>query len=371
MYKKLIFIGLVLFITVLGAQEQVRYAGFCFSGNYSDIPDSYRYTNQLMSRENKNGLKLLEQEFFQYFNQNSEFGNFKLVFSDADTKYAMAFTIIRENVDIEHLSDITKLIYNLGFSLYILDFDEMRVLQSYPIKVAYLDIVKGNLKTNSDAATDMIVDTIHSLMQQQVMKNLSTRIPDINLQQSGTLSMKVSEVIFSDQAREVISSFPGGEAAYANLIANQATESLAFDLNVSMLPFSKDYTGQKMSLAFSDATVQNFVIPPASYDLKITVDKFYKALNSEKGNEQLYIYGAYTNVSLFDSDLGDVYWDQEVKHGATKYAIKGQVVDDFANYNEVLLATVSQTLVESLAKDKKLMRDKKGKKGVIRRCQNF
>lgn len=41
MYKKLIFIGLVLFITVLGAQEQVRYAGFCFSGNYSDIPDSY------------------------------------------------------------------------------------------------------------------------------------------------------------------------------------------------------------------------------------------------------------------------------------------------------------------------------------------
>lgn len=367
----LIFVIFVFFAMALKAQEQVRYAGFCFSGNYSDIAETYKYTNQLMDRNNANGLNLLDSEFFQFFKKNSEFGNFDLVFSSTNTKYAMAFTMTRESVDVEHISDLTKIIYNLCFSIYILDFEEMRVIQAYPIKVAYMDIVNKRQYSSADNMNNLIVNTVHKLIKNQVMNRLSERLSKINMQQSGFLSMKISDVIFSDEAKEVCSGFPGGETAYANLIANQATESLAFDLNISMLPYSKDYPGQKMSLAFSDATVQNFVIPAASYDFEITVDKFYKALHEQKGSEKLFIYGAYTTMRLFDSELGDVYWNKEVKYGAAKCVVTGQIVDDFANYNEVLLNTVSQTMIECITKDKRLMINKKNKKGVIRRCQNF
>jgi len=367
--RKFCLVLLFFMITVVTlAQTQVRYAGFSFSGDYTNIPKRYKYTNQLFALKNSDGLSVLEQEFFHMFKQNQDFGNFKLHFSNTATKLAMTFTIHRENVDFEQLGDRVKLIYNLGFSLYILDYDEMRIVQSYPMKVSYLDIIKGSPDSVADS---YIVATIREIIKNQVINNLPLLVGKVYIAQSGTLSMKVNEISFSYEVKKLIAVSGWDESNYANLIANQATEALAFDLNVSMLPYAKDYAGQKMALSFSDASVQNFSIPTASYDLAINVDKFYKALHSEKNTESVYIYGAYTSVKIFDSELGDEYWNNEVKYGATKLIVKNQAVDDFANFNEVLLVTIGRSLVEKFIADKELMNDKKGKKGVIRRCQNF
>ncbi|MCK9556515.1 MAG: hypothetical protein PHQ78_00845 [Candidatus Cloacimonetes bacterium] len=363
---------LILLVIVLSqaafAQNQVRYAGFSFSGDYANIPQRYKYTHQLFAQKDSSGLSVLEQEFFRMFEQNKVFGNFELVFTNIDTRLAMTITLLRENVDFEQIGEYVKLIYNLGFSLNILDYDEMRVIQSYPVKVAYLDIIEGS---EDDILQTRIINTIHEIIQKQVINGLSRRVAEVYLAQSGTLSMKVSDITFSDDVLHQITDSGQNEASYAALIANQATEALAFDLNVSMLPYSRDYAGQKMALSFSDAEMQNFSIPAASYDLAIHVDKFYKALHSEKNTERVYVYGAYTNVKIYDAELGDVYWNNEVKHGAAKLTVKNQVVDDFANFNEVLLTAVTKTMIDTFKADKELMRDKKGKKGVIKRCQNF
>lgn len=366
MDKRLVIIGIMLLlVTLLGAQERVRYAGFCFAGNYADIPLNYPHTHALSAGE-KGAPNRLEQLFYSYLHANRDFRNFSLdLEQSSQSDKALAITINRESVDAESISGQTKLIYNLSYSIYILDFREFKVLQSFPFKISYIELY------SQPPTAGEVQSQIYKLMEEELLASIKSKQPQIAIRQPGSLAMKVANVEISEDAVALLGPYEDKLDSYKAILANQLTETFAFGLNVTMLPYAKDYAGQKMALAFSDARVLNFSIPPASYDLDLRLDKFHKALYKETAFERVDIYGAYINLKIYDAELETVYWDQAVKFGATKQTVNGQLTDDFANYHEVLLQTIGTELTNTIRNDKKLMENKKNKKGVIIRCANF
>lgn len=355
----LLFI-IIVFLPFALIATNVRYAGFCFNGSYSDISTNYKYTNQLVQQKSDN-QSILDKEFSKFFLAHTAFKNFDLVFGQAEAeKIALAIALNREDIAFESIDGKTKAIYNLGCTIFILDFAEMKVIQSYPVKASFIDLYP---QKPSDAT---IANTFRRLYTEKITQQIAENMSNIALRSANARSMKVANVTFSADALPYLSMYKDNLKAYSSLIAQHVTECFAYQMNITMLPYSKDYLGQKMSLAFTDATVQNFSIPAASYDIDVDVTKLIKKLYKETAAEKVDIFGTYVNVRIYDGELGTEYWKNEIKYGATKQTSANQIIeDDFFNYNEVLLATFSKQVTTTMKEDKKLM------KGVIAKCVNY
>lgn len=354
MSKVIIVSAMILLVTGASCYATlVKWAGFCFNGNYNDVPINYKYTidNKLT----------IQDDLRIFFTQNTEFYNFSLDTSNqqADTKLSLAVTINRESVDFEDMGNQTKVIYNLGLSVYILDFSSMSIVQSYPIKTSYIDLKTGK-------PSDIEIEaTMLKLIRTDIMPKIQAKASLIAIKSSNSRSMKVANVSFLDAALPYLGIYQENPETYATILANQVTESFAYDLNVTMLPYGKDVANQKMSLVFSDGEVQNFTIPPSSYDVDLKVTNFVKQLYKESAVERVDIYGAYINLRIYDRELNTEYWAKDIKFGAAKQKVVGQQVSDFANFNEVLLQTIAKESINTIKQDKKLM------KGVMSKCVNY
>lgn len=333
--------------------EQVRWAGFCFTGNNDDILTNFKYTIS-----NKQAI---QDDLRSFFTKNTEFYNFSLDTSNqlTDTKLSLAVTINRESVDFESMGYQTKVIYNLGLSIYILDFNSLSIVQSYPIKTSYIDLKNGK---PSEAEIEA---TMLNLFRTDIMPKIKAKASLIAVKSSNSRSMKVANVSFLDAALPYLGIYQTNQDTYATILANQVTESFAYDLNITMLPYGKDVANQKMSLVFSDGSVQNFTIPPSSYDVDLKVTNFVKQLYKESAVERVDIYGAYINIRIYDGELNTEYWAKDIKYGAAKQTVVGQEVSDFANFNEVLLQTIAKESINTIKQDKKLL------KGVVSKCVNY
>ena len=358
MYKCFIAFLIQLSITgLLCCSTQVSWAGFCFTGNNEDVSINFKYTI-----DNK---ETIQNDLRSFFTKNNEFYNFTLdtTNQNSDNNLSFAVTMNRESVDFETIGDDTKVIYNLGVSIYILDFSSMSIVQSYPIKTSFIDIKDG--KPSANAMVEEIKATMLNLIRTDLMPKIQAKASLIAIKSTNSRSMKVAHVSFLDAALPYLGMYQQNPDAYATILANQVSESFAYDLNVTMLPYGKDVANQKMSMVFSDGSVQNFTIPPSSYDVDLKVTNFVKLLYKETSFERVDTYGAYINLRIYDSELETEYWAKDIKYGAYKQTVIDQKVSDFANFNEVLLQTIAKESINTIKQDKKLM------KGVISKCANY
>ncbi|HPF09752.1 MAG TPA: hypothetical protein PL020_08480, partial [Candidatus Cloacimonadota bacterium] len=93
---------------------------------------------------------------------------------------------------------------------------------------------------------------------------------------SNSCTIKVANVLFTSELEEHLAANQIDQDSYGRALAQHLTEMLAFRMNLTVLPYSKGSLTQKMSLSFSDASVQNFSIPQSSYDIDLTVKRFLK-----------------------------------------------------------------------------------------------
>jgi hypothetical protein len=351
---------LLVVCTVMWAKDSVRYAGFCFTGNFADLPVLYRYTYQ-PADPSREGQDSIERFYYDFFRQNSAFANFTLDTSGQGNELtAFALAVNREDLAFETFGGKTKAIYNLGCSIYLLDFKEMTVLQTYPLRASFIEIY------NSRPDEAVIGSVFRELLTKQIPAQIKENASRIGIRKSNTLSMRVAEVKIADEALPCLGMYQNNLAVYADMMARHLTSSMAFNMGVTMLPYARDAGNQKMSLAFSDARMQDFTIPPASYDLSMQILKFVKKPYKETAIERVDLYGAYVNVKIHDAELGTVYWQEEIKHGAAKQIVVGQSVEDeFFNYHEVLLANIFTQVPQTMREDKNLM------KGVIKKCASY
>lgn len=366
MRKLLIFLYLYLSffcIPAYSAPQDVKYAGFAFVGNFDDIATRFKYTSALNSKKDENGRSVFDRDIQKFIQDNASamLGINLKTGDESQTKIAMALAITRENISVVIVDDVFKVVVNLSCNLTFLNFDGMKVVATYPIYLEYIDVRK---EAPDEAYKLELIKRLFFADDFSIMKKLKDRIGSIGLKNDAVLNMKVLNVIVEDEARDNLQEYKNDFGVFESIVAQRFSDALSNKLNVSLLPYAKDYLGGRMSLVFSDARVQDFQIPNASYGIDFTLHKLTKELYKEGIGDDAFLYGAYTTVKFYDPDLGRTYWDQKIKFGAVKNVPKLQkTTDDFAIFDEMTGMVMGEVI-------KKIQDDKQFYKEVVTRCLN-
>jgi hypothetical protein len=350
-------------VSAFAAPSDVKYAGFAFVGNFDDISTRFKYISALNSQKDENGRSVFDRDIQKFIQDNASTmqGINLLIGEDSKTKIAMALAMTRENISVVNVDDVFKVVVNLSCNLTFLNFDGMKVVATYPIHLEYIDVRKD---APDEAYKLGLIKQLFFADDFSILRKLKDRIGNVVLKNDAVLNMKVLSVIVEDEARVNITEYKDDYSVFESVLAQRFSDSLSSKLNVSLLPYAKDYLGGRMSLVFSDARVQDFQIPNASYGIDFTLRKLTKELYKEGIGEDAFLYGAYVTVKFHDPDLGRTYWDQKVKFGAVKNIPKLQkTTDDFAIFDEMTGMVMGEVI-------KKIQEDKQFYKEVVTRCLN-
>jgi len=342
----------------------VKYAGFAFTGNFKDIPINFKYTYSLLnSTKDINGLSIFDKELLDFFKENkSSIVNFNLLIGEeSDTKISVALAVSRENVSIVNIEDIYKIVVNLCCNLIFMDFNEMKIISSYPLYLEYID-VKKEMPTEDYKL--VLIKKLYFSEDFSILRLLKERLNNLKLKKDAKLSFKVMNVYVEDGVRDKLDIYKYNIEAFKSMIAQRFSNILSKKLNVSVLPYAKDYLGAKMSLVFSDARMQDFEIPPTSYGIDFTLRKVTKELYKKGIGEDAYIYGVYITIKVYDPDLDRQYWKKRIKYGIIKKIPKLQKnINDFSIYEEMIELVMLKAI-------KEMQKDKTFYKEVVERCLN-
>jgi len=359
----LTFFFLFLLLPASFASQDVKYAGFAFVGNADDVAGRFKYTCALNAQKDADKRSIFDRDVLKFFKDNATaMPGVNLVIGEGSlTKIAVALAMTRENISVVSIDDVFKVVVNMSCNVTFLNFDGMKVVATYPIYLEYIEV----LKAMPDEAYKLeLVKRLFFADDFSVLKTLKDRIGKMSLKNDAVLNMKVLNVIVEDAAKANLQEYKDDFGAFESILAQRLSDALSNKLNVSLLPYAKDYLGGRMSLVFSDARVQDFQIPNASYGIDLTLRKLTKELYKEGVGDDAFLYGAYTTVKFYDPDLGRTYWEQKVKFGAVKNVPKLQkTTDDFAIFDEMTGLVMGEVV-------KKIQEDKQFYKEVVTRCLN-
>lgn len=120
-----------------------------------------------------------------------------------------------------------------------------------------------------------------------------------------------------------------------NLIAQTFSKRLSKNHNVAIVPYTEGQSiGGAMKLIFvrSD-TIYDIKIPNPDYHINIDIRGFKKVLGQSTAVEDLYLYGSFINLEIYQPDLNKSYFNERLR-GVTRVKIpKGQTdVNDWRKY---------------------------------------
>ena len=342
------------------ASVDVSYSGFAFSGNASEISSSFKYSNLLKTYSlDENRRSIFDKQFYDYFVQNQDVLdksiNLKIAKNNNES-IALAVVLTKENVSVEAVGAVYKIVFNLCVNVFILDFDTKVILRSYPLFIEYIDASK------QEPTEDYLVEKISDLYFSEdfsLLSILKERLPDIAIGNNAeSRTVRIKNIVIEEEAEK----FTNNPESFKGIVAQRFGDVLSDKLKIAMLPFARDALNSKMTLVFSDASVQDFKIPEGSYSVDLIIRKYVKQDHKLTVSEKSYVYGVYTTVKVYDNSLGIDYWEEKIKHGEVKVVpITQEKINDFTVFDEIT-GIVMVKIADEMKKDKKFYKE------VIKRC---
>ena len=140
--------------------------------------------------------------------------------------------------------------------------------------------------------------------------------------------------------------------SYKNLIAQTFSKRLSKHHNVAIVPFMEGQSINKtMKLRFVQSDIfYSIKLPNPDYHIHITLRGFKKVLAKASATEELYFYGSFVDLKIFQPDINKIYFDESLR-GVTKIKIpKDQYnVNDWRKYYynmEVLFDKFSKNIIK-------------------------
>jgi len=280
-----------------------------------------------------------------------------------DTPLVMALAITDEKILREKLGSNNKLVIQLGFELLVLDFHDMTVASSRPICIELIDAAKEPF------SDDEIVERIRKMTQgetSQLFVAVANKADSIRIWGKNQLTLQVGKVGIGEKAVPFLSDeYKAAPKVYAQSIAQQFGALLTDKAGVALLPYANDGLNSKMSLRFSDSSMQQFKIPTnTTFAIDLDLKGFKKVLDKKTDAESLWIYGAFINMRVYMPEYQEVYlFDAPFKFGVPKKVPASQKnIDEFPVVSEAMKGALI-TAIEGFQKDKNAQTK------VIKKCE--
>ena len=349
-----------------GAAElpRVFYGGFAFAGNASEIEKNYPIAARLDASlgEAKHFFEVQARDFFQ--KHAAQFSRVALDFGlvrPQDTPLVLALALADEKILREELGSFHKLVIQLSFELLVLDFRELSVVSSRPICIELIDAGKGVF------SDDLVVAKMRTMVEgddSQLFATILNKVGSVSVRGKNQSTLQIRTVIIGEKALPFLpEAYRQATDTYGKATAQQFGSLLTSQAGLAMLPFAKDGLNSKMSCRFSDGSMLQFKIPPPTFAVDVNIKGFKKVLNQNTDAEQLWLYGAFLDIRVYEPEFNKVYFEAPVKYGVSKIIPATQKsVDEFPVVSEALKGAF-------LAAIEQMQKDANTKEKVLNKCQ--
>ena len=137
-----------------------------------------------------------------------------------------------------------------------------------------------------------------------------------------------------------------------NLIAQIFSKRLSLHHNVAIVPYTEGQSiGKAMKMRFVDTNkIYNINLANPDYHIHVNLKGFKKVLARTSDVEDLFLYGSFIDLKIFQPDLNKIYFNETLR-GVTNVKIpKSQTdVNDWRKYNynlEILFDNFSKNVIK-------------------------
>ena len=377
MKNKLSFIVLIYFalINTVMSKEKIKvfYSGFSFSNNYDSNRIFTQYTKKIVNNINpedkldiisNNLLKEIKKANFQNINLDLE--NLLDFKKYPDNAIVMSVVMQHEEFSQEYNNSLKKFsgFYDSYFQILFYDFSDKSLIASIPFEFEI-----PMLSNEKFDETEVLKRIKEFYLKDKPFEELIKIINQFNIKRKYDLRIGVTNVKIHERAlNHMPKNTKNHLSSMKNLIAQTFSKRLSQNHNVAIVPYAEGQSiGKAMKLRFVQSDeIYDIKIPNPDYHIAIEIKGFKKLLGQASAVEDLYLYGSFANIEIYQPDLNKYYFNESLR-GVTRVKIpKGQVdLNDWRKYYynlEILFDNFSKNIIKQNQKWMKEASKKKIKK---------
>lgn len=356
--KNIIIFLSVLFLFNNAAKAEiinVTYAGFSFSGNYSDKQKVGKYTNLLLKEKNENGVDVVSASLLKEIKKvNAK--KFKINFDYADISkgseesVVMSVSLVNEDYSRE-FEPITKTyLNNIANSYQILfyDFHSKKLLAAIPFDTE-LQVYSKNKLTDSEIISQLrlfyttgLINTKNSNNEKiSVFSKIQDILNSFELKRKYRFRIGVTSVIIEDKAiKHIPKKYTKDNSALKTIFAHQLSSKLSLHNSIALVPFAEGMAiGNAMKLAFVNSdTIYDIELPKPDFDIILTIRGFKKITVATSDVRNVYLFGSYTKIQVIQKELNKTYFDEKIKN-ASQIEIPNNI-ENIDNWRKFYFSTI-------------------------------
>lgn len=323
------------------ALTQAYFAGVAYTSAAADTTKAFPYITANLAADDFTSLDAtLRQEI------EGQKLPFNIIFDQLGSTHeeseatALALAIDRESTSIDQIAGQYKIRIEIDAQALFFNFKSRQILGGYPFALEYIDLVP------SAPGSGYVSNLYHKLIfggtgRTSLVSQFIDTLQHAQVPSAAARHLRLTAVVLAAKAQEYIHALaPQADlSVIRDQIAQQFGEYLAADQDVSLLPYeSNQALGGAMPARFAEGDAYDLSIPPADYDITITVDGFKKLLSSQDSVSSVYLYGAFATLTVSEPLSGHVYFFQQMRQGAAKTVpVTEGATDDWAASYETLL----------------------------------
>ena len=343
---------------------KVFYSGFSFSNTYESNSSHTKYTSDLIKKKNnETGIDIISSSLLESI-KNSQFTKI-----DLDTENLLDFNKYPDNaivmsVVLQHeeftqeynfASKVYSGFYDAYFEILFYDFSDKNLIAAIPFdfEISMLSESKLNKKQILKRIKDFYLIN-------NPFDDLNKKINKYNIKRKYDLRIGITSIDVHDRAfNEMPPNLINNQRIIKNLIAQTFSKRLSLHHNVAIVPYIEGQSiGKNMKMRFVQTDkVYSINLANPDYHIHIYLKGFKKVLARSSEVEELFLYGSFINLKIFQPDLNKIYFNESLR-GVTNIIIpKGQSkVNDWRKYYynlEILFDNFSKNIIKQ---DKKWMK---------------
>ena len=369
--KKFFLILLTFFIfpaNILLANEQiikVYYSGFSFSNTYDSNKSYAKYTADLIKEKNPDtGIDIISSKLLKTIKK------IKFDKIDLDTDNLLDFSkypdeAIVMSVALQYEEFTQEFNYSTGkysifydayFQILFYDFSDKSLIASIPF-----DFEVQTLSNDKLNKQEILTRVKEFYLNDDPFKELGRKINKFDIKRKYDLRIGVKNVNIQDRAFEVMPTDSiNNQNSIKNLIAQTLSERISMHHNVALVPYIEGQgIGGTMKLRFVQTDeIYSIKLPNPDYHIDINLKGFKKVLAKTSASEDLYLYGSFVDLKIFQPDLDKIYFNEGLR-GVTKIKIpKDQMdVNDWRKYYYNLKKLFNNFSKNIIKQDQKWMKE--------------
>ena len=352
---------------------KVFYSGFSFSNTYDSNKSYAKYTEDLIMEKNSDtGIDIISDKLLKVikkikFNKIDLDTDNLLDFSKyPDEAIVMSVSLQYEEFtqEFNYSSQKYSIFYDAYFQILFYDFSDKSLIASIPFDFEVKQLSKNKLNNQ-----EILTRVKEFYLNDDPFSELGQTINKFNIKRKYDLRIGVKNVNIQDRVFKVM---PYGsinnQNSIKNLIAQTLAERISVHHNVALVPYTEGQgIGGTMKLRFIQTDqIYSIELPNPDYHIEINLKGFKKVLAKTSASENLYLYGSFVDLKIFQPDLDKIYFNEGLR-GVTNVKIpKDQTeVNDWRKYYYNLKKLFDDFSKNIIKQDQKWM--KKATKNKIKK----